>query len=58
MYYEQSGTSDDLDLAFNDQVLKDVEEEWKRVTTGDEETTFMVFEERNGMGDDDEGEEF
>ncbi|KAA8569244.1 hypothetical protein EYC84_000909 [Monilinia fructicola] len=50
VYYEQQGSKDKLDLSFDDQVLKDVEEEWKRVSVGEEETPFMVFEERNGMG--------
>ncbi|QSZ36543.1 hypothetical protein DSL72_006423 [Monilinia vaccinii-corymbosi] len=54
VYYEQQGCKDKLDLAFNDQALKDVEEEWKRVSG--EETPFMVFEERNGTGDDESGE--
>ncbi|KAI9641914.1 Rab proteins geranylgeranyltransferase component A [Ciborinia camelliae] len=59
VYYEQQGSKEKLDLAFNDQVLKDVEEEWKRVSGGDEESPFMIFEERNGMGDDDyEGGEY
>ncbi|THV48409.1 hypothetical protein BGAL_0250g00080 [Botrytis galanthina] len=58
MYYEQQGSKDKLDLAFNDQVLVDVEEEWKRVSDGTEETPFLVFEERNGMRDDDEGAEY
>ncbi|ESZ94802.1 hypothetical protein SBOR_4821 [Sclerotinia borealis F-4128] len=57
-YYEQQGSKEQLDLAFNDQVLRDVEEEWKRVSGGDEETSFMIFEERNGMGDDDESGEY
>ncbi|CAD6444438.1 d4c1c87a-24e0-47c3-80f3-5f77ab644d86 [Sclerotinia trifoliorum] len=58
VYYEQQGTKEKLDLAFNDQVLKDVEEEWKRISEWDEESPFMVFEERNGMGDDDDGAEY
>ncbi|TGO17587.1 hypothetical protein BTUL_0016g00500 [Botrytis tulipae] len=58
VYYEQQGSKDKLDLAFNDQVLVDVEEEWKRVSDGTEETPFLVFEERNGMSDDDEGAQY
>ncbi|KAF7954454.1 hypothetical protein EAE96_005575 [Botrytis aclada] len=58
VYYEQQGSKDKLDLALNDQVLVDVEEEWKRVSDGTEETPFLVFEERNGMSDDDEGAEY
>ncbi|KAM3075416.1 Rab proteins geranylgeranyltransferase component A, variant 2 [Clarireedia jacksonii] len=58
VYYEQQGTKGQLDLAFNDQVLEDVETEWRRIVSEDGETRFMVFEERNTMGDDDEGEEF
>lgn len=54
VHYEQQGSKDKLDLAFNDQVLVDVEGEWKRVSGGTEETSFLVFEERNGMNDDDE----
>ncbi|TEY74681.1 hypothetical protein BOTCAL_0071g00150 [Botryotinia calthae] len=58
VHYEQQGSKDKLDLAFNDQVLVDVEEEWKRVSGGSEETSFLVFEERNGMNDDDESAEY
>jgi hypothetical protein len=58
VYYEQHGTKEQLDLAFNDGVLEDVEAEWRRIVGGDEESPFMVFEERNTMGDDDEGEDF
>ncbi|KAF5873006.1 putative rab geranylgeranyl transferase escort protein [Botrytis fragariae] len=57
VYYEQQGSKEKLDLAFNDQVLVDVEEEWRRVSDGTEETPFLVFEERNGMSDD-EGAEY
>ncbi|KAM0312381.1 hypothetical protein ACHAO8_006383 [Botrytis cinerea] len=53
VHYEQQGSKDKLDLAFNDQVLVEVEEEWKRVSGGTDETSFLVFEERNGMNDDD-----
>ncbi|KAB8294926.1 hypothetical protein EYC80_006881 [Monilinia laxa] len=58
VYYEQQGSKGKLDLSFDDQVLKDVEEEWKRVSGEEEATQFMVFEERNGMGDDDESGEY
>ncbi|KAF7925950.1 hypothetical protein EAE99_005985 [Botrytis elliptica] len=58
VYYEQQGSKDKLDLSFNDQVLVDVEEEWKRISDGTEESPFLVFEERNGMSDDDEGAEY
>jgi hypothetical protein len=58
VYYEQHGTKEQLDLAFNDGVLEDVEVEWRRIVGGDEESPFMIFEERNTMGDDDEGEEY
>lgn len=58
VYYEQQGTKEKLDLSFNDQVLKGVEEEWNRVSGGDEETPFMVFEERNGMSDDEGSGEY
>lgn len=56
MYYEQQGSKEKLELEFNDQTLKDVEQEWKRVSSLDKEFPFMVFEERNGMGDEDEDE--
>ncbi|PQE07218.1 rab s geranylgeranyltransferase component A protein [Rutstroemia sp. NJR-2017a BVV2] len=58
VYYEQHGTKEQLDLAFNDGVIEDVEAEWRRIVGEDEESPFMVFEERNTMGDDDEGEDF
>jgi hypothetical protein len=42
-----------LDLAFNDQMLEDVEEEW-RVVMGDEgdRSAFMQFEERAGIDEE------
>lgn len=57
VYYEQLATSgeSELDLAFNDGILEDVEREW-RVAMGNvgEGGEFMKFEERTGMGDDDD----
>ena len=40
-----------LDLAFDDDVLRRVEEVWKMV---DGEGSFMQFEEREGLGDDED----
>lgn len=40
-----------LDLAFDDEVLRRVEEVWKGV---DGEGEFMQFEERGGLGDDED----
>lgn len=45
-----------LDLAFNDQVLRQVESAWEAVTAGDEpakEAAYMDFEDREGAQDDD-----
>jgi hypothetical protein len=61
LYYEQqqvSGTSS-LDLAFDDQLLDDVEVQWRTVLGyGDDEEhpLFMQFAEREGMNDDDNDE--
>lgn len=62
MYYEQNAQIDEetsFDLAFNDGILDDVEAVWKTVMgEGVDETSFMRFEERQGMSnDDDENEE-
>lgn len=46
-----------LDLAFNDEMLDDVEEQWKMVM-GDrnatEQVPFMVFDDRQGIDNDDD----
>ncbi len=48
-----------MDLAFNEQVLEDVEKQWK-VIMGEEieaeQLAFMRFEDRQGMNNDDEEE--
>ena len=46
-----------LDLAFNDAMLEDVEQRWKSIIEDDkaeESATFMQFEDRQGMTDDDD----
>jgi post-segregation antitoxin (ccd killing protein) len=63
-YEEQSGSrlrtksfnlNSSLDLAFNDEILEDVEEEWKVVTENDSDRgEFMQFEERAGMNEEDD----
>ncbi|KAG4442077.1 hypothetical protein IFR05_002471 [Cadophora sp. M221] len=69
LYYEQeqvsksSASSDpsdaSIDLAFNDEVLEEVEAQWKTVVGETDEATFMRFEDREGMNayDDDEPNE-
>jgi len=61
LYYEQqetarneNGSADSLDLAFNDGILDDVEQEWK-AAMGNEtnDAEFMQLEERTGMNEDD-----
>jgi hypothetical protein len=43
-----------LDLAFNDEMLEDVERKWKMsVAGGEEQPPLMQFEERPGMNDED-----
>ena len=55
LYYEQEQTPASVDLAFNDEVLVEVETKWKTfVDGGEEQTAFMQFEERTGMTDDDD----
>ena len=65
LYYEQQSGSrlrtkpfnlnSSLDLAFNDEILEDVEEEWKVVTENDSDRgEFMQFEERAGMNEEDD----
>ncbi len=43
-------------LALDDSVLRSVREVWARINGGDD-GTFMLFEEREGVGDEDENEE-
>lgn len=62
LYYQQraegEGTSGEasIDLAFNDGILDDVENIWKTVMGDefDQATTFMRFEDREGMNNDDD----
>jgi len=67
LYYEQEqGTRSingsiaseaSLDLAFNDEILQDVESQWRRIMSdekGELETTFLQFEDREGMNNDDD----
>lgn len=49
--------SPSADLVFDDGVLDEVESVWKRVTEGDDNgdvSQFLVFEDREGQGDEDE----
>jgi hypothetical protein len=71
LYYEQeqqASTTDptippnaSLDLAFNDEMLQAVEDQWKSIVaddTGVGDATFMQFEDREGINsDDDDGDE-
>ncbi|TVY87077.1 Rab proteins geranylgeranyltransferase component A [Lachnellula willkommii] len=63
LYYEQQqvpGTSP-LDLAFDDQILDKVEEQWKTILGyGDDEQhpPFMQFADREGMNADDDNDEY
>jgi Rab proteins geranylgeranyltransferase component A len=66
LYYEQEATSPDgsatppdssLDLAFNDDILDNIEVQWKTIigfTDEGEQARFMQFDERNAMNEDDE----
>ena len=46
--------SPSLDLAFNDLILEDVASMWKEIMVNDvDESTFMKFEDRPGMTEDD-----
>jgi hypothetical protein len=49
-------SSTSLDLVFDEGILGEVESAWKKVI-GDEEGSFLVFEDRNGVGDEDDGED-
>jgi hypothetical protein len=55
LYYEQEQAASQLDLAFNDQMLEEVETKWKTILGGGEEqTSFMQFNERTSMNDEDD----
>jgi len=68
LYYEQKQTmrsvaepakafDTTLDLAFNDAMLDDVKRQWKSImvdNNAEESATFMQFEDRQGMTDDDD----
>ncbi len=67
LYYEQeqaARNNDDpleasdasLDLAFNDEILDDVEMQWKSILgeTEADQATFMRFEDRDGINNDDD----
>jgi len=67
LYYEQEqqpSTADaatpsdtSLDLAFNDEILQAVEDQWKTIMADENgvvEASFMQFEDREGMNNDDE----
>jgi hypothetical protein len=46
-----------LDLAFNDEILQTVEDQWKSIMAtgnGVVEDSFMKFDDREGMNDDDD----
>jgi len=45
-----------LDLAFDDSILDNVKEAWTRIT-GDDDTGFMRFEDREAPAEDDEDED-
>ena len=63
LYYEQEQQASyaSLDLAFNDEILQAVEDQWKTIMADDNGTlegSFMQFEDREGMNnDDDDGDE-
>lgn len=64
LYYEQEQSAEaveaSIDLAFNDEMLGDVERQWKAIVGEGDETSFMRFEDREGMNDydDDDAEGF
>ena len=62
LYYEQQQVTatSSLDLAFDDQILDNVEEQWKAVSGyGDDEEhpPFMQFADREGMNADDDNDD-
>ncbi|KAI9054347.1 hypothetical protein LZ554_001511 [Drepanopeziza brunnea f. sp. 'monogermtubi'] len=68
VYYEQEQTSKSsgelseasIDLAFNDEILEEVETQWKSVMEEADLSSFMQFEDREGINeyDDEDVEEF
>lgn len=60
LYYEQEQQPTSLDLAFNDEILQAVEDQWKSIMADENgvvKASFMQFEEREGMNNDDDGDE-
>lgn len=45
------------DLALEDSVLRNVKAAWEKIVGEDVEAGFMIFEDREGMGDEDEGDD-
>ena len=45
------------ELALEDSVLRDVKAAWERIVGEDSGEGFMIFEDREGMGGEDEGED-
>jgi hypothetical protein len=60
LYYEQQGTDEinmNLDLAFNDNLLANVENEWKSIMLdSDAQAQFMTFEEWTGVNEEEDDE--
>lgn len=56
-YYEQIAEGSGLDLAFDDQILDDVEAQWGSVIQPNDGVRFMQFEERNALNDDEDDNE-
>ena len=65
LYYEQQQSeapagsnhraTDTLDLAFDDEILEDVKNDWKRIAGSEvDDAAFMRFEERAGMNEEDD----
>ena len=53
LYYEQRQTPASVDLAFDDELLADVEAKWKAIVgIGEMHALYMQFEERTGMSDE------
>jgi hypothetical protein len=58
LYYEQEGGSASADLAFNDELLEEVQARWRTIVGVEEgQPDFMQFEERTSMNDEDEENE-
>lgn len=45
------------DLALEDSVLRNVKAAWERIVGEERGDGFMIFEDREGMGDEDEGDD-